>query len=529
MRVAASSRWGPGAPDPRPFAGLDGALVVTSDPERMGAAPERDAVAAFVTLLRREGAELATELGCPVEFAAPTGADSGTTDCPARYSARCLVGPASMNPALRAVREAKVIPDPGQAHVWIDRDRRIVVIDGPDLDAIGDAFQFLRTAIRSGQKLVVDTPQADTAALIETIATEVRTTWPSFPLRSLDWDAILARHREPIASSGASLPSLQRLFAELGDAHTWVRDRRMTGRWPYRLWVDRAARLTEVPAWTPAWDAGVRPGDRLLDVDANDWRRRTSATPRTMSLMTGYRIMAGEVGRDRAFRVRTANGAVVSWTEPCPSAPWREPVSWHVRPGGTGYLDIRGWLATAAWSDAIETALTELAACPRLLVDLRGNVGGSLIAAQAFRDRFLRGRTVLGGIRFSRGDGTLDDLHPIVGEPPGTGPRWTRPVRFLIDRQTYSASEDAILGLQGLPHVQVLGEPSGGGSGRPRTVRLWGGRAATISTALTYDRHGRCVEGAGIPVDLALPVRMSLTRPERCSMAAILSTADTGW
>jgi len=177
----------------------------------------------------------------------------------------------------------------------------------------------------------------------------------------------------------------------------------------------------------------------------------------------------------------------------------------------------------------MEAALRDLARCPRLFVDLRGNVGGNLVAAQAFRDRFLVGRTVLGSIRFSRGDGTLGDHSPIIGEPASSGPRWTRPVRFLTDRESYSATEDAILGLQGLPHVEIVGEPSGGGSGRSRTIPLTPGILATISSALTYDRHGRCIEGAGVPVDRALAVRASLRRPDLVPASAILSTADTGW
>jgi carboxyl-terminal processing protease len=72
----------------------------------------------------------------------------------------------------------------------------------------------------------------------------------------------------------------------------------------------------------------------------------------------------------------------------------------------------------------------------------------------------------------------------------------------LTDELTFSSSEDFLLGLQGLPHVAVVGRRSGGGSGRPRSLRLLPGWLLTVSTALTYDREGRCVEGAGIPVDV---------------------------
>ena len=82
-----------------------------------------------------------------------------------------------------------------------------------------------------------------------------------------------------------------------------------------------------------------------------------------------------------------------------------------------------------------------------------------------------------------------------------------------------------MLGLQGLDHVDVVGEPSGGGSGRMRTLRLLPGWRLTVSTALTYDRSGRCVEGAGISVD-------RYVAPNRFDPAArdmVLEEADTGW
>jgi carboxyl-terminal processing protease len=65
----------------------------------------------------------------------------------------------------------------------------------------------------------------------------------------------------------------------------------------------------------------------------------------------------------------------------------------------------------------------------------------------------------------------------------------------------------------------VVGERSGGGSGRPRSVPLLRTWRLTISTVLTYDRSGRCVEGAGLPVDVEVPA-FELTRPDPVLVAA---------
>ena len=147
------------------------------------------------------------------------------------------------------------------------------------------------------------------------------------------------------------------------------------------------------------------------------------------------------------------------------------------------------------------------AAREELILDLRRNPGGNLVLAATTRDRFLRTATTLGSIRYSVGGGELSPAVPLAAEPPEPR-RGGRAVSIaLVDELTFSSSEDFLLGLQGLEHVTVVGRPSGGGSGRPRSVRLLPGWTLTVSTALTYDRSGRCIEGAGIPADVLVPLR----------------------
>jgi carboxyl-terminal processing protease len=404
-----------------------------------------------------------------------------------------------------------------------------VAIDGPVLNAVGDAFQLLRTAVRSGSRLTTPNLPEDAASIYERLAHEVWDTFPSFGLRGLDWPQMVEAHRANVLDQNASLESLQRWFAGFQDAHTWVKDSRINARLPYHAWIDeQAGWLTYVPTWSAAWEAGVRAGDTLLDVDHADWWARTSATPRSRSLATGYRWLAGSLGSIRELRAVGPDGTIRSWHERYEPLPWNTPISWRVLPSGTGYLRIRGWSFAREWLGLVDATFTDLGDCPRLLVDLRGNVGGNLVTAQRFRDRFLPAETRLGSVQFSIGNGRLGEHSPLIGIPPHTG-RWQKPVRFLIDRSTYSASEDAVLGLNGLPHVQVVGEPSGGGSGRPRTIGLSKGLFATISTALTFDQNGHCIEANGLPVDLPLPIDEHLRDPRQVTAGDILRLADQNW
>lgn len=510
-------RW-TSSSDPRPFTGQASVSIVLAT---AGDTDQASGVRTLNALLISERFELEVELGTYPRF---------DNELPSRPDPpRCLIGPSSLNPFLERELRALGIPATTRPFVWIDRARHLVLIDGPDVAGVTDAFQILRTAIRSGNVLTVPHTLGSPEAVIDHVREEVATTYPAFALRGLDWSSILDRHVDDIRESRASLRSLQELFAELQDPHTWVRSSHTNARLPYRaLAIGDRLRLSHVPMWSFGWRFGARAGDELLASNVESWRRRTPASDRARPQAIPYRMLAGTFGRARRMRARKPDGRIVHWVETYQTLPWRTPISADRLLSGTGYLRIRGWLGNDRWEEELDNALNDLRACPRLLVDLRGNVGGSLVAAQGFRDRFLTGRTQLGSIAFARGDGTLSHREPIIGEPH-EGNRWDRPVRFLVDRQCYSATEDALLGLQGLPHVQLVGEPTGGGSGRPRTLRLTDRLSATISTALTYDRHGTCIEGQGLPVDLALPIETSMMDPDRLPSHAIISLADSGW
>jgi C-terminal processing protease CtpA/Prc len=216
--------------------------------------------------------------------------------------------------------------------------------------------------------------------------------------------------------------------------------------------------------------------------------------------------------RGRLARARRRPSALPPADRRAPTArgarryPARAPRSrtWSRLDAERGYVQIRVWAAGQGIDESVDEAFAGLAGLATLVLDLRGNPGGNLLLATRTRDRFLREPTTLGSIRYSTGEGRLSERFPLVAEPAPAEKRWAGRLVVLTDPLTFSSSEDFLLGLQGLDHVTVVGAPSGGGSGRPRSLRLLPGWTLTVSTALTYDREGHCIEGAGVPVDVAV-------------------------
>ena len=471
-----------------PFAGRSVVSIVL---------PEADpTLGGQLALLELERAAFEAELGAPVAFSTD---DPGT-------GARWLL---SLDEGEDA---ASTSWEPG--HDTIESR-------AADLGGLFEALNLWRTVRRQGGGRVDAVDCETSEAAVARVVTEVADTYPAFELRGLDWDAICARHVGAVREADDVTAALQRWVAELQDSHTWI--------WPghaplpYALHLaGRHAVFTRAPEGTAAHDAGVRPGWLLVEVDGEppdtaDWLARTAAPPHARPFLAGRRLLAGPAGTPRTLAA-AHDGITAVWEE-APGPPPGPVVTWRRLEPETGYLRIEAWLEGAGVDAAVDAALADLRACGALVLDLRANPGGSLVLATRTRDRFLREPTSLGSIRYSTGDGGLTPHLPLTAEPADAAARWHGRLVVLTDELTFSSSEDFLLGLQGLEHVHVVGRPSGGGSGRPRSLRLLPGTTLTVSTALTYDRRGHCVEGAGLPVDLHVPFAADATHDAPLDLA----------
>lgn len=364
-------------------------------------------------------------------------------------------------------------------------------------------LNLLHTLAGNGQLRASDTPLIDSRLAFDRIYTEVANTCPGFALRGLDWDQITQRHADVAELHGDEfVVGVQRWIAELGDAHTAARHPARRFHPPYRAKMTPAgAELTDVPPGSVAYQVGVRPGWVVNVDDPERWLATCGATPQQHTQAAARNFLA-MTRPQREFTAHDHHGHRAHWMETTVTPTLHSTLRWRHVDQDCTFIRVTSFDGSIDLAAGFDTVLAEASVrgSHMLILDLRGNTGGALITATGVRDRFLHTHTQLGSIAFTTGTGQLADPVSLTGDPsPAT--RWPGPITVLVDAMTYSAAEDFLLGLQGLEHVTVLGEPTGGGSGRPRTIAITPDLTLSISTALTYDRRRRCIELNGLPVD----------------------------
>ena len=256
---------------------------------------------------------------------------------------------------------------------------------------------------------------------------------------------------------------------------------------------------------TPAERAGVRPGDRVVEIAGEPTRGLTLE----------------EVTR----RMRGAPETPVRFAIERPGVEGRVPFtitreSVHVRSvrrvalldDGVGYLDLSSFATSSA--DEVRAGVDSLRAlgARAVVFDLRGNPGGLLDEGVAVADLFLdagkaivrtAGRTPQAEQRFV--DATPQRYAGL-------------PVVVLVDGASASAAEIVAGALQDHDRALVVGAPTFGKGSAQQVFPLAGGSALKLTTALWFTPSGRTINR---PLDAAergdddAPAPDSSGRPKR--------------
>lgn len=359
-------------------------------------------------------------------------------------------------------------------------------------------------------------PPAPLPPVLGEIDRTIRSRFFDPKLKGVDWDGAVAKAAEELAATPPPSPGQRdaiydRLLATLNDSHTF---RMAAGDLSEGTWGSAGLRIGRdsdgyavkgVVPGGPAFDAGLRLGDRVLAVDGRPY----GAAP--VSFRDLYFALEGAPRSTLSVTVERPPAAprtVVLARRPEPSG---DELVWKsarvVSRGGRkyGYAHL--------WGMSAETAL----AVVDMLSDRKGAEGSRGIAGLSDIEGFLldvRGNT--GGYEpnilptFLRGRWNAADYYVISRDgkrltPPEYKPL---PVALLVNSGTASNAEALALKFRAHAIGPIVGEATAGmASGGASAERLSDGSMLWFSERAIESLDGKTFEGRGVEPDVAVADR----------------------
>jgi carboxyl-terminal processing protease len=240
---------------------------------------------------------------------------------------------------------------------------------------------------------------------------------------------------------------------------------------------------------TPAWKAGLRPGDIITKIDgestvklsSSDAQKRIQGPAGTAVVLTIKR--GDEEPFDVAIvRAQVEIPAIKHAIIPTPS-------------GNVAYLRIIDFTlaAKARLYDAIKD-LDARGGYRAMILDLRNNPGGLLDSAIDIADAFLDSGVIVS----TRGRDALDES-TYLAKPDLAVPK-NKPLVLLINKGSASASEILAGALKDNKRAYIIGETSYG-KAKVQQVFTFGDTGYRLTTARYYTPSGENIDKIGIPPD----------------------------
>jgi carboxyl-terminal processing protease len=358
-------------------------------------------------------------------------------------------------------------------------------------------------------------------------------------MNGVDWKAAGAKWRPLVLEApddDAFWDRLDRMAGEMRDVHTRVvspkrarlieRSQAVNLGFAFRP-LGEALVVTSVNAESDAWWAGVRPGMTLSAVDGEPAQAvftrlraeaRNGSTEQQRNTLAATRLLAGEPDSTASLAFQRADGSLLQATlrRTLLTSPPR--VTHRRLPGGPGYIRLTAW--NASLQGRMIEAITALQDAPSLIIDLRGNGGGSGGMVQAVARQFFEGEVPAGRILTRTGKPItlafelveLVKLEPVL---KGTG-LFKGPIAILMDPGSASASESFASLMQSHKRATVVGQVSCGCLlGFMGYATVPGGGKLAYSELGYVLPDGRRIEGTGVVPDVPVPPTLEDLRLNR--------------
>ena len=237
---------------------------------------------------------------------------------------------------------------------------------------------------------------------------------------------------------------------------------------------------------SPAFEAGLMPGDILVSVDGRPIERLT--LEETVALIRGPKGTEVVLGVSRAGISRPVEIPIVRDTISVSS------VHSHILPSGFGYIRLSSFDAESGAD--LRAAIADLRGlgAEGLVLDLRNNGGGLVTAAVSVVSEFVEEGEVIRWVDAS-GNETVEHV-------TGEGTAYDLPLVVLVNGFSASASEVVSGALQDHERARIVGTRTfgKGAVNLLRDLESGAGLNLTIARWLTPDR--RTIEGEGIEPDV---------------------------
>lgn len=233
---------------------------------------------------------------------------------------------------------------------------------------------------------------------------------------------------------------------------------------------------------TPASRAGLRYGDRIVEVDGKDARDWSSEE--VSKNVRGDRLKTVEMKVERAGEDVPVSFKIMRDAVPLPSIRNAFMIT-----AGTGYIGLVGGFQHTT-DDELREAIANLKkeGMRQLVLDLRNNPGGLLDQAIDVASEFLPRDKVVVSVK-----GRSEYKDPQVYKSNGSEPE-DLPLVVMINRNTASASEIVAGAIQDHGRGLVVGETSFGKGLVQHVFQLPYNTGLTLTTARYYTPYGRSLQ-----------------------------------
>ncbi len=241
--------------------------------------------------------------------------------------------------------------------------------------------------------------------------------------------------------------------------------------------------VVEVIAGSPAYKAGLLPGDRIVTVDSTDIAGKKLSNEEIFAKLRGPKGTKVKLSIRRPGEKNLKNFTLVRGDIPQASI---EGV--YMTPDSIGYVRVSRFARDTY--EQFYKALVNLRfeGAKSFIVDLRGNTGGYMEPAVMMANEFLEPGSVIVETRGRN----LDDNSTI--EADGTGLFQDTPLAVLIDEVSASASEIFSGAMQDNDRAVIIGRRSFGKGLVQKPIPLADSSELRLTVQRYYTPSGRCIQ-----------------------------------